>query len=172
MEPPHAELPREYDLPPGCTNIALGCAVSSDDAEPISGRLAQVTDGEKSFDDSAVIELHAGPRWVQIDLGKEAEVYAILVWHDYRCFPPRATKGVIVQISNDRKFARDVTTIFNADCDNLNGLGVGEDFSYIESNFGKLFDAKGRKARYVRLWSCGNAKDDLNRYVEVEVWGR
>lgn len=131
-----------------------------------------MTDGEKSFDDSAVIELHAGPRWVQIDLGKEAEVYAILVWHDYRCFPPRATKGVIVQISNDRKFARDVTTIFNADCDNLNGLGVGEDFSYIESNFGKLFDAKGRKARYVRLWSCGNAKDDLNRYVEVEVWGR
>lgn len=172
MEPSLIERPWVYDLPPGCSNVASGRAVSSNDPEPVSGELAQVTDGIKSYEDDAVVTLYPGPRWIQMDLGKETEIYAILVWHDFRCFPPRAYKGVIVQIADNPKFQRDVTTIFNADCDNLNGQGAGKDFAYVETNYGRLFDAKGRKARYVRLWSCGNAKDALNCYIEVEVWGR
>jgi hypothetical protein len=33
-------------------------------------------------------------------------------------------------------------------------------------------DAKGNKARYVRLSSNGNNANELNHYVEVEVFGR
>ena len=36
---------------------------------------------------------------------------------------------------------------------------------------GKLIDAKGVKARYVRLFSNGNNANKLNHYVEVEVFG-
>ena len=36
---------------------------------------------------------------------------------------------------------------------------------------GRLFDLKGVKARYVRLYSNGNTTNDLNHYVEVEVYG-
>ena len=37
---------------------------------------------------------------------------------------------------------------------------------------GKLFDPKGAKGRYVRLYSNGNTTNDLTHYVEVEVYGR
>ena len=172
MEPPHENREWEYDLPSGCSNIALGRAVSSSDPVPVFGKLSQVTDGNKSTEDETIVELHAGSQWIQIDLGKDAEIYAILVWHCQQCYPPGIFKGVIVQLANDKDFKKDVSTIFNSDCDNLNGQGIGKDFSYVESNFGKLFDAKGKKARYVRLWSHGSTHSDLNCYTEVDVWGR
>ena len=170
MEPPHANHTWDYDLPSGCTNLAARRPVASNDSHTDAETLAKITNGDKSSDDECVVELISGARWIQIDLGKESEIYAILVWRDHAIV--RAYKGVVVQLSNDATFSNGVTTVFNADCDNLNGQGAGKDFSYIETNYGKLFDAKGAKARYVRLWSNGNTKDDLNRYVEVEVWGR
>ena len=44
--------------------------------------------------------------------------------------------------------------------------------NYIESFEGRLVDAKGVKARYVRLFSAGNNANKLNHYVEVEVFGK
>jgi hypothetical protein len=44
--------------------------------------------------------------------------------------------------------------------------------NYVETAEGKLVDAKGAKARYVRLWSKGSNANELNHYVEVEVFGR
>ena len=44
--------------------------------------------------------------------------------------------------------------------------------NYVETAEGKLVDAKGAKARYVRLYSRGNNANELNHYVEVEVFGR
>jgi hypothetical protein len=44
--------------------------------------------------------------------------------------------------------------------------------NYVETAEGKLVDAKGSRARYVRLYSRGNSANDLNHYVEVEVFGR
>ena len=52
---------------------------------------------------------------------------------------------VVVQVSDDPKFEKDVTTIFNADSQNELGLGAGKDLAYIESYEGKLIDAKGVK---------------------------
>ena len=44
------------------------------------------------------------------------------------------------------------------------GLGIGKDREYFETNEGKLVDAKGIKARYVRLYSKGSTyQDPLNR---------
>jgi len=79
---------------------------------------------------------------------------------------------VIVQTADDPDFVTNVTTLFNNDIDNSAGLGVGTDMHYVETHKGELIDAKGARARYVRLYSNGNSADDLNHYVEVEVYGR
>jgi hypothetical protein len=42
---------------------------------------------------------------------------------------------------------------------------------YVESNEGKLVATKGVKARFVRLYSRGNIVNELNHYIEVEVFG-
>ena len=44
--------------------------------------------------------------------------------------------------------------------------------NYVETSEGKLVDAKGSRTRYVRLYSRGNSANELNHYVEVEVFGR
>jgi uncharacterized protein YlbG (UPF0298 family) len=43
---------------------------------------------------------------------------------------------------------------------------------YVETNQGELIDAKGARARYVRLYSNGNNIDDLNHHIEVEIYGK
>ena len=43
---------------------------------------------------------------------------------------------------------------------------------YVETAEGKLVDAKGVVARYVRLYSNGNTNNDLNHYIEVEIYGK
>ena len=50
-------------------------------------------------------------------------------------------------------------------------LGAGKEKEYIEVAEGRLIDPKGAKGRYVRLYSNGNTANDLNHYVEVEVYG-
>ena len=58
------------------------------------------------------------------------------------------------------------------DLNNSSGLGKGEDCHYVETAEGTLIDAKGEKAQYVRLYSKGNNSNDLNHYIEVEVYGK
>ena len=45
---------------------------------------------------------------------------------------------------------------------NSAGLGAGKDKEYVESNEGRLVDAKGTEARYVRLYSKGNTSNERN----------
>ena len=52
------------------------------------------------------------------------------------------------------------------------GQGIGKDMNYVETAEGKLIDARGIQARYIRLYSNGNTNNDLNHYVEVEVYGK
>ena len=49
------------------------------------------------------------------------------------------------------------------------GLGIE---MYQSNHEGELIDAKGTKARYVRLYTNGNNNNDLNHYIEVEVYGK
>ena len=77
-----------------------------------------------------------------------------------------------MQVSDDPKFVDGVTTLFNNDQANKEGLGPGKDREYFENYEGRLIDGKGVKARYVRLYSNGiTYRDPLNRYNEVEVYG-
>ena len=79
---------------------------------------------------------------------------------------------MIVQISDDPKFATGVTTVFNNDYDESSKMGKGSDAPYVESRYGKIVDGKGSKGRYVRLYSMGNTSNEMNHYIEVEVYGK
>jgi len=116
------------------------------------------------------VELGPGKQWVQIDLGAEATLSAVIVWHFHQ--QARVYLDVVVQVSDDPEFKKDVTTIFNNDANNDLGFGAGKDYAYIETYEGRLMDAKGVKARYVRLYSNGNTTNKLNHYIEVEVFGK
>lgn len=168
LAPPN-DRPWLFDLPTGCTNLALSRPVTASD-EPLLGDLELVTDGDKEASDGTDVEIAGGKQWVQIDLGKASEVHAILIWHFHA--KVRVYKGVVVQLSDDAKFMQGVTTVFNNDTDNICGQGAGRDLGYIENNYGKLVDAKGTKARYVRFWSNGNTENGMNHYTEIEVWGK
>ncbi|MGY8689571.1 MAG: hypothetical protein ACKVHP_17785 [Verrucomicrobiales bacterium] len=63
-------------------------------------------------------------------------------------------------------------TVYNADHDNSSGLGKGTDKAYVETNKGRVIDGKGTKGRYVRLYSNGNTSNEMNHYIELEVYGK
>jgi hypothetical protein len=170
VEPEPTGKRPDFMVPAGCTNLALNKPVTSSTPDPITGSLDLVTDGDKAGDEGCYVELAPGKQWVQIDLGKQASIHAILVWHFHS--QARAYLDVVAQVSDDPSFSKDVTTVFNSDDANELGLGTGKDMPYIESNQGKLIDAKGVKGRYVRLYSKGNTTNKMNHYIEVEVWGK
>jgi hypothetical protein len=156
-------------VPATAVNLAKGKPATSSDNEPTLGDMSMLTDGVKEGDEGNYIELRKGKQWVQIDLGKSASIYAVVVWHFFS--QARVYHGVVVQISDDPNFVQNVKTVFNNDYNNSLGFGVGKDYSYIESNEGKTIDTKGTQGRYVRLYSNGNTTNEMNHYIEVEVWG-
>ena len=170
VEPEPTGKRPDFMVPAGSTNLALNKPVTASTPDPITGSLDLVTDGDKAGDEGSYVELGPGKQWVQIDLGKQANIHAILVWHFHS--QARAYLDVVAQVSDDPSFSKDVTTVFNSDDANELGLGAGKDLAYIESNQGKLIDAKGVKGRYVRLYSKGNTTNKMSHYIEVEVWGK
>jgi hypothetical protein len=155
--------------PKGVKNVALGKPVTSSDLWPLIGKLSFVTDGEKAGDDGYFVPLAFDKQWVQIDLQGQYTIYAVVVWHFHS--QERVYKDVVVQVADDPNITKNVVTIFNNDNDSSSGLGEGKDMHYVETNQGKLIDAKGVKGRYVRLYSNGNTTDLENHYIEVEVYG-
>jgi len=158
-----------FYVPKGTQLLSLNKPVSSSDMMPIIGELEYVTDGEKSGEAGYYVELGPGLQYVQIDLGTSYHIHAILIWHYHS--QARVYRDVVVKVSEDPDFISDVKTVFNNDHDNSSGLGIGRDKKYIETNEGKLIDTRGVKARYVRMYSRGNTSNDMNHYVEVEVYG-
>jgi len=61
-------------IPDGCTNLALKAKVTSSDASPIIGELTLATDGDKDGGDGSFVELAPGKQWLQVDLGKSADL--------------------------------------------------------------------------------------------------
>lgn len=156
-------------VPKGTTNLAKGKPVTSSDSAPIIGELSLVTDGDADGADGSFVELMPGKQWVQIDLGAESNIYKIAMWHYHK--QAQAYIDVEVQVSDDPEFKKDVTTLWNSDHDDSSQMGKGSDPAYVETNHGRVIDAKGIKARYVRLWSNGNTSNDMNHYCEVQVYG-
>jgi len=172
LEKPLGKARPPFLAPEGTKNVALGKPIASSDEEPIIGEIEMITDGDKEAADGSYVELGPFVQNVTIDLEAMYEIYAIVVWHYHK--QARVYFDVVVQVADDADFITNVKTVFNNDIDNSAGLGVGKDMHYTETNEGRLFDvlAKGIKTRYVRLYSNGNTSNDLNHYIEVEVYGK
>lgn len=170
VEPYSEKLRPPFLAPVGVTNLARGKPVTSSDPEPISGQLEMITDGDKEGQRDSVVELRRRTQWVQIDLGKPAQLAAVILWHAHHVH--MVCQDVIVQVSNDPELKDGVTTLYNNDYDNSSQLGLGRDKEYFESHEGRLIDAKGAKARYVRVYGRGSSFVSLNWFTEIEAWGR
>jgi len=157
-------------VPAGTVNVALNKPVSASDKSPIIGNVEMITDGDKEAADGSYVELGPYLQYVTIDLEKRHQIFAVVLWHYHK--QPRVYFDVAVQTADDPDFITNVQILFNNDIDNSTGLGVGTDMHYIETNQAELIDATGIEARYVRLYSNGNTANDLNHYVEVEVYGK
>ncbi len=168
LRPPLGKARPIFYVPEGTTNLALNKEVASTDDLPIMGEIDMITDGDKMATDGSYVELGPFVQHITVDLGALSDVYAVLFWHSHK--DQRVYFDVIVQVSDDPDFINS-TTIFNNDADNSAGQGVGTDPHYVDTSEGELVDAKGVRARYVRLYSNGNHLDDLNHYTEVEIFG-
>ncbi len=171
---PNLEKPRlgkrpDLMVPAGTELLSRDKPVTSSDSFPVIGDLDYVTDGDKEGVDGSFVELGPGLQWVQIDLEQPASIAAIVVWHFHA--QARVYHDVVVQVADDEAFKKNVRTVYNNDHDNSSGLGEGKDLAYIETYEGRLIPVDNEVARYVRLYSNGNTTDELNHYVEVEVFG-
>src|SRR5439155_4764471 len=154
---PLSDKPRPAMMvPPGLKNLASGAKLTSSDANATSETLAKITDGDKEASDQSIIFLRKGTQYVQMDLGTPSELFAIVIWHAHNS--AKVYHDVIVQAADDPEFAKDVRILFNNDQDNSSNLGVGTDREYFETNEGKLINAKGVKARYLRFYSKGSTE--------------
>jgi len=170
LEKPLGKPRPPFLAPAGTTNVALGKSVASSDEEPIIGDIEMITDGDMEAADGSYVELGPFTQHVTVDLEGIHEIWAIVMWHYHK--QARVYFDVVVQVASDPDFITNVTTLFNNDIDNSAGQGVGEDKHYTETSEGRLIAGKGVKARYVRLFSQGNNNNDLNHYIEVEVYGK
>ncbi len=170
LEKPFGKPRPPFLAPAGTANVALGKPVASSDTDPAAGEIEQITDGDKQGKDGSFVELKPGVQHVTIDLQAKHAIYAIVVWHFHK--QARVYNDVVVQTADDPDFITGVRTVFNNDHDNSAGLGIGRDMNYVETAEGRLIDAKGVEARYLRLYSNGNSSTRTNHYVEVEVFGK
>jgi len=170
LEKPLGKPRPPFLAPVGTTNVALHKQVSGSDSDPVIGALEMITDGNKAGIDGTYVELKPGVQNVVIDLETKCTIYAVLVWHFHK--EARAYAGVVVQVADDPDFISNVRTLFNNDTNNETGSGIGKDMRYVETAEGKLIDARGVEARYLRLISNGSDKTPANHYIEVEVYGK
>jgi hypothetical protein len=170
VEPPRPSYkkPDPLQVPPGCANLALGKPVTSSVA-PFSGELVQITDGKREPVDEQAVEFKKGVQWTQVDLGRPSVLQVIALWNDHRY--TQVYRDVIVQVSDDAEFKTGVSTLFNNDTDNSAGFGVGKDTEFFETRWGRLIDAGGVTARYVRVTTRGSNRSALNCRQEIEVYG-
>jgi hypothetical protein len=170
LEKPLGKARPPFLAPEGTVNLAQDKSVASTDEEPVIGEIELITDDDKEAADGSYVELGPFVQHVTIDLEKSSTIYAIVVWHFHK--QPRVYFDVVIQVSDDPNFKKDVKTVFNNDIDNSSGQGKGTDKHYVETAEGKLIDAKGMQGRYVRLYSNGNNNNDLNHYIEIAVYGK
>jgi len=157
-------------IPRDAKNLAPASTITTSDVNAKPAALAKITDGIKEADDANVALLRKGVQYVQFDLGSVHEIFAIVIWHAHDT--PKVYHSVVAQVADDAEFTANVRTLFNNDEANAAGRGAGTDREYFESFEGKTIDAKGAKARYVRLYSKGSTDSSLNEYTEVEIYGR
>src|SRR5689334_2113597 len=118
-------------VPAGLKNVAPGKKLTSSDKNATAAVLEKLTDGDKEASDQSIIFLRKGTQWVQMDLAAPHEIFAIVLWHAHNS--AKVYHDVIVQLSDDPDFLKDVRSLYNNDQDNSSGLGVGTDREYFET---------------------------------------
>src|SRR3954464_11997593 len=98
LEPPLKGKRADFMVPAGTVNLAKGKKVTASDDSPVTGTLDLITDADKAGDEGSWVELGPGKQWVQIDLAKSANIYAVLVWHFHS--QARVYRGVVAQLSD------------------------------------------------------------------------
>ena len=131
LEPATKGKRPDFYVPAGTINLAKNKKVTSSDNNPNVGTLDMVVDGDKDGNEGSWVELGPGKQWVQIDLARKADIYAVLIWHFHS--QARVYRDVVVQVSDDPMFKSGVTTIFSNDFANDFGLGAGKNLNYIET---------------------------------------
>jgi len=170
IEGPSKEPRKPLMIPANAKNIASAAKISTSDNNATPDNLAKITDGNKEANDAAVVTLRKGVQYVQFDFGATEEIFAIVIWHAHDT--PKVYHSVVAQVADDADFTQNVRTLFNNDTANNCSRGAGTDREYFETFEGKTIDAKGAKARYLRLYSKGSTDSSLNEYTEVEIYGR
>lgn len=170
LDPNTGEPRGDVFVPAGTRLISVNRPVTSSDPGPIIGELSQVTDGVKTGYEGNYVALAPGKHWVQVDLKDTYRIEAVVIWHYHS--QARVYRDVIVQVSDDPGFLEGMKTVFNNDHDNSSGMGIGDDYEYVETYEGKVVKTDGAEGCYVRLYSNGSTTDQLNHYTEVEVYGR
>src|ERR1700728_1746455 len=143
-------------IPRDAKNIAPGSKITTSDTNVLVSSLSKITDGNKEADDANLVLLRKGAQFVEFDLGSVNEIFAIVIWHAHDT--PKVYHSVVAQVADDADFNANVRTLFNNDGANAAGRGAGTDREYFETFEGKTIDAKGAKARYVRLYSKGSTE--------------
>lgn len=170
IEPPSKTPKPPLMIPGDARNVAPGSKITCSDSNATATALAKLTDGDKEAFDTSIVLLRKGTQYVQFDLGSAQEIFAIVFWHAHDT--PKVYRDVIVQVADDAGFTENVRTLFNNDIDNSSNRGIGADREYFETYEGRTVDAKGAKARFVRLYSKGSTDSALNEYTEVEIYAR
>lgn len=165
---PTGDPKKTFKAPEGTELVSVGKSVTSNDDFPFMGEIDMVTDGNKGGSDGNFVELGPGQKWVQIDLGQAKNIQAIILWHYHKA--AIVYNDVVVQVSNDPEFKEGVATIYNNDYDDSAGMGTGEQNSYVETNHGRIIETGGVTGQYVRSYTQGNSANEMNHYVEIEVW--
>ena len=172
---PNLEKPSDKPRPPllvpkGVSNLAPASTVTTSSTNATAANLRKIVDGSKEPSDAGTVMLRKGTQFLQFDLGAAYDLFAIVIWHSHDS--PKVYHDVVVRVADDADFKTNVRTLFNNDYDDSSHLGAGTDKEYFESHEGRLVDAKGAHARYVRTYSKGSTDSALNEYTEVEIYGR
>jgi len=102
LEPPSRGKRPDFYVPAGTRNLARFKKVTASDSDPDVGTLDMLVDGDKDGNEGSWVELGPGKQWVQIDLARSANIYAVLVWHFHS--QARVYRDVVVQVSDDPSF--------------------------------------------------------------------
>jgi hypothetical protein len=156
-------------IPEASRLISQGCPVSSSTVQPFVGEFSFVTDGEVVGEDGYYVELDPGIQWIEIDLGKFHRIDALWIWRFFKM--PVCYLDVVIAVDVKQDFTKP-QILFNSDRDNNIGFGHGNDLLYVETNFGRSLVVNRACGRYVRLYSRGRDRDEMNHYIEVAVYGR
>lgn len=166
-----SDKPRPPLMIPGdAKNVAPSAKIICSDSNVTAEGLAKITDGDKEAFDTSIVLLRKGVQYLQFDLGSAHEIFGVVIWHAHDT--PKVYRGVVAQVADNAEFTENLRTLYNNDLENTSGRGAGSDKQYFENFEGRTIDAKGAKARYVRLYSRGSTDSALNEYTEVEIHAR